>query len=171
MIDKIIYVIVGAFVIFAVLGFGLIILANDYTLIDRFFNAEKYNSDDDKERIEHFEYVKTALEKAAVLNSQTHYCLHGENYCEGKTNEDGAGNTDGTGWVKVDLRGGTDPASPAWLPTGFYNEEYFYKYCSDNKDWEIETKLRSKNYAFKAEKDGGSDPKMYEVGTNLNICR
>jgi hypothetical protein len=169
MIDKFIYVIVAVFVIFVVLGFAIILSANYSIETDRLFHPDEYEQDDDERRIEDFKIIKTAIEKNAQEENQVNYCPDRESYCEGKSKEDDSYIADGSGWVKIDLRGILEVNS---LPTGpFYNDEYFYRYCSDNKEWEINTKLTSKAYSFKAEQDGGTDPAIYEVGTNLNICK
>lgn len=92
-------------------------------------------------------------------------CPNGQLYCEGRSNKDSR-EPDGTGWVKIPLTGRTilpiDPSN---------SSEFFYRYCSNGTEWEIEAKLESKNLAIEADKDKGDNPNSFEVGSDLTICR
>ncbi|MCR4305800.1 MAG: hypothetical protein NUV73_01820 [Candidatus Daviesbacteria bacterium] len=92
-------------------------------------------------------------------------CPTGQLYCEGSSNK-GSRETDGIGWVKVPLTGiiklPIDPSN---------SSEFFYQYCSNGTDWEIEARLESKDVAKETENDNGDNPKAFEVGSDLTICR
>ncbi len=86
---------------------------------------------------------------------------------------------DGTGYVsfkiinpattKIDLnRLPADPSNNTIIP-GTTDKKFRYVYCSDGSDFEINAVLENdvkKDMAL----DGGSNDKVYEVGTNLNLC-
>lgn len=93
-------------------------------------------------------------------------CPSGLAYCEGFANNDND-NSDGTGWVKIDLTG-----EMATLPDdrSRYTFSHYYRYCSNGKDWELNTILESKQNLPKMKDDSGDNPNVYEIGSNLNIC-
>lgn len=80
--------------------------------------------------------------------------------CEGNSNQETQS------WVKVELTGlqSVVPVDPA------NSSVYFYRYCSDGQDWEIENKLESEKMMEKAINDGGNQPGLYEVGSSLTVC-
>lgn len=88
--------------------------------------------------------------------------------CTGKSSSDNR-KSDGTGWVKMNLR--TDKSlNTEFLPIDPVNTAYYhYTYCSDHDNWEIATKLESKQLASKMTDDGGSNPDLYEIGTDLTL--
>lgn len=92
-------------------------------------------------------------------------CPNSQSYCEGRSDKDSR-DPNGIGWVKVPLMGVANlPIDPS------NSSNYFYRYCSNGKDWEIETRIESKSLAMKAQTDNGDDPNLYEVGSDLTICR
>ncbi len=99
--------------------------------------------------------------------------------CEGKSIDSGANPLDGAGWVKVNFTklGMSLPVrDPQYPPKGLpvdpvNSATYYYHYCSDGKDWELDTKIESSKYADKAKSDGGDDNNLYEVGTDLTLCK
>jgi len=77
--------------------------------------------------------------------------------------------SDGTGWVKVDLSASKSVSIPT-LPSDPTNTtEKHYTYCSDGTSWEIDAVLESTQQAGKPGGDGGDDTALYEVGTNLKL--
>lgn len=88
--------------------------------------------------------------------------------CNGSSNT-GSRASDGTGWVKTDLSS-QKSVSVATLPADLVNDATFhYTYCADNDTWEINTALESDQYKSKMVNDGGDDPALYEVGSNLKL--
>ena len=174
MIDKIIYIIVGVFVVYGILIFSLIINVNyrEYErnfkgLVQDLWNMEQGKEEDDMQRIGDLRLMEEVLEKNAGHNSN--YCLSGQDYCEGKSIDgEGAFLSNGTGWVKVDLAQEDVPILP---PDPINLDRFYYRYCSDGKTWELNTRFMSDKYKLQAENDKGDDPARYEIGTNLNICR
>lgn len=88
--------------------------------------------------------------------------------CNGSSNVD-ARTSDGTGWVKVDLSSQKSVSVPT-LPVDPVNDApYHYTYCANNDTWEISTALESDQQKGKLTGDGGDDPVLYEVGSNLKL--
>jgi prepilin-type N-terminal cleavage/methylation domain-containing protein len=67
------------------------------------------------------------------------------------------------GWIDADLS-----EFNSVLPLDPVNEDDLkYKYYSNGTNYEINTKLEA--YTDKMQNDGGNDPVMYEIGTDLNL--
>ena len=86
---------------------------------------------------------------------------------------------DGTGYVnfkfansvvtKLDLnRLPVDPSNNSIIP-GTTDKKFRYVYCSDGKDYEINAVLEN-DTKKEMTMDGGSNDKVYEVGTKLDLC-
>jgi len=81
----------------------------------------------------------------------------------------GSRSSDGTGWVKVDLSSQQSVSVPT-LPADPVNDATaHYTYCADNNAWEINAKLESAQQSNKMINDGGDNPALYEVGSNLRL--
>lgn len=93
-------------------------------------------------------------------------------------------NTDGTGWIPVNLSGLTsgspisnlpvDPTNSISAPTAPTNADLVYRYACNGSttQYEIDATLESQAYTVadnKAQKDGGNNTSTYEIGTNLKI--
>lgn len=77
--------------------------------------------------------------------------------------------SDGSGWVKVDL-GTSKSVSIPTLPVDPINtSSNVYTYSSNNTGWEINAVLESDQQSGKMGTDGGDDPTVYEVGSDLTI--
>lgn len=75
---------------------------------------------------------------------------------------------DGSGWVKVNfvLRKG---AKVSFLPVDpLNNQNNNFSYFSNGEDWEINTHLESDKFKNLMINDGGDNPYLYEIGTDLN---
>jgi prepilin-type N-terminal cleavage/methylation domain-containing protein len=113
--------------------------------------------------------VQEATESAATI-----LCIEGGASCTGKSSDTGSGvrNSDGTGWVKVDLSSAKSVSVPV-LPVDPINSTgNHYTYCSDGSAWEINTALESdkeKTQQDRDGKDGGDDTALYEVGSSLEL--
>lgn len=95
-------------------------------------------------------------------------CDGGATPCNGSSNI-GTRNSDGTGWVKVNLSSQKSVSVPT-LPVDPTNSTAsHYTYCSDGNGWEIDTALESQQQSGKAGGDGGNDPLLYEVGSSLSL--
>ncbi len=111
-------------------------------------------------------------------------CAGGSYPCGGAAGTGRSGGTglggresDGTGWVKVNL-GSSQSVSIPTLPADPVNDDtYHYTYCADNDAWEINTVLESVQQRNLMATDGGPDPAdnatdttgRYEVGSNLGL--
>lgn len=78
-------------------------------------------------------------------------------------------NSNGTGWVTVDLSGGKVSSFPVLPvdpsnPTNGGTSDYHYVYYSNGKDWEIATKLEAKSNQHLLMPNG-----LYAVGSSLNL--
>ncbi len=92
--------------------------------------------------------------------------------CQGNTNTDPSStrrNADGTGWVKVNLSSQQSVSVPTLPVDPINNSTYNYTYASDGQSWEIDAVLESQQQinAGRMSNDGGNNPNVYEVGSNL----
>ncbi len=93
-------------------------------------------------------------------------------------------NTDGTGWIPVNLAGliGGSPISNMPLdPTNNFSAagsasavtstDLFYRYACDSSDltFEVNANFESSAMATRETKDGGNNSNLYETGTKLSI--
>ncbi len=95
-------------------------------------------------------------------------------------------NTDGTGWIQVNFDSLTSGSPISNLPvdptntittaglSAMTNSELVYRYAcnSTSLTYEIDAALESNEYTVANDKragDGGNNPLLYEVGTNLKI--
>jgi prepilin-type N-terminal cleavage/methylation domain-containing protein len=113
-------------------------------------------------------------------------------YCGGFTVEERTGNTSvaGNGWVAINFASmtsgspiGKEPTDPinqpgtcqgAWSTASLGSCALFYSYVSDGKNYKLTAFMESIRYANGGTKDvesgdGGINPYVYEVGTNLNL--
>lgn len=107
--------------------------------------------------------VQEATGSAAAI-----LCSGGVTPCNGSSNT-GTRNSDGTGWVKVNLSAQQSVSVPTLPVDQINNTANHYTYCSDGNAWEINTALESQQQSGKAGGDGGNDTALYEVGSNLNL--
>ncbi len=97
-------------------------------------------------------------------------CVGGTVPCPGSSNGGGRA-SNGTGWVKVNMSAQKSVSVPT-LPVDQLNTTAnHYTYCSDGVGWEINTALESQQQSGKAGADGGDDPALYEVGSDLTLIR
>lgn len=69
-------------------------------------------------------------------------------------------------WVPFKLSS-SDP-----LPVDPVNKEpYVYTYCSDGKNFEIDSQLSSSRLEPQMSKDGGDNNQKYEMGSDLTLCK
>jgi prepilin-type N-terminal cleavage/methylation domain-containing protein len=82
-------------------------------------------------------------------------------------------NTEGTGWIPVNLKLISFGSSLSSLPVDPINttsSNLYYTYISGGGSWKISaTSLESQKYAFRATSDGGSSDTSYEVGSGLTL--
>ncbi len=88
--------------------------------------------------------------------------------CNGSSST-GTRNSDGTGWVKVNLSAAKSVSVATLAVDPLNTTANHYTYCSDGDGWEIDTTLESQQQSGKAGTDGGDDPVLYEVGSNLKL--
>ncbi len=85
------------------------------------------------------------------------------------TSNVGSRDTDGTGWVKVNLSGQTTISVPT-LPVDPANgSTYKYTYWGNSTGYKLGVTLESQQQSSKMVNDGGSDNNLYETGTDLNL--
>ncbi|MBI2040266.1 hypothetical protein HYT18_04270 [Candidatus Microgenomates bacterium] len=108
-------------------------------------------------------------------------CTGGSYPCGGSTGAgrsggSGAGtrNSNGTGWVKVNLSSQQSVSVPTLPVDPLNNDTYHYTYCADNDAWEINAVLESVKEIGRMANDGGDENAQdttgrYEVGSNLTL--
>jgi uncharacterized RDD family membrane protein YckC len=109
--------------------------------------------------------------QTAILSSnpEVDYC-NGSAPCGGLSTDPNAEMLNGSGWVKTVLP--TTSFTEGHLPIDPVNDQtYFYKYCSDGKNWEMDFRLESKKYEAKLLEDKGDSDTLYEVGSDLTLCK
>lgn len=105
---------------------------------------------------------------AAILCKDT-----GSYPCEGRSQIE-TRNSNGTGWVKVDVSAQKSVSLPT-LPVDPINDAtHHYTYCADNDAWEINAVLESEQQRGKMATDGGNENETdttgrYEVGSDLTL--
>lgn len=78
-------------------------------------------------------------------------------------------NSNGTGWVKVNLSAQQSVSVPT-LPIDPNNTgTNIYTYKSDGVTWEMNAVMESLQYLDKMKNDGGNDEAIYEVGSKLTL--
>lgn len=150
--------VVLALVIIPILAAIAVVIINPLELTRRARDAVRFS---DTANIE--EMIVAAKKQA----TQPNWLCGGQTpTCEGKSTDPGSNLLDGTGWVKINFTQ-LGINSPGSLPIDPVNSPaYYYRYCSDGKNFEIDTKLESKQYANRAQADG-----LYKVGTDLTLCK
>ncbi|MDO8570337.1 MAG: prepilin-type N-terminal cleavage/methylation domain-containing protein [Candidatus Daviesbacteria bacterium] len=107
----------------------------------------------------------------AMISGLSNLCYQTQVPCQGSSfpfNTDILKN-DGSGWVKVNfiLRKG---AKVSFLPSDpLNNQDNNFSFFSNGEDWEINTHLESDKFKYLMINDGGDNPYLYEIGTDLNL--
>lgn len=130
----------------------------------------------DAARLTDFANLQQAINVAAQESTQSggQVLCNGAAYPCGGSASEGSSNTgtrasSGAGWVKVNL-GAQQSVSVPTLPIDPLNDgTYHYTYCANNDQWELSAKLESQQQVGKMSADGGNDPVLYEVGSNLTL--
>ncbi len=117
--------------------------------------------------------ITVAVQEASSTPDQV-LCVGGGTACQGRSHVD-TRNSNGTGWVKVDLSSQKAVSVPT-LPIDPNNGATFhYTYCADTgtggtvADWVIFTTLESDQQKGKMTTDGGPDDARFEAGTKLSL--
>lgn len=117
--------------------------------------------------------INVAVQEATTSAAEI-LCVGGAP-CSGKSNVQGR-NSDGTGWVKVNLSAQKSVSVPTLPVDPIPNSGvYHYTYCSDGNGWEINTVLESDQQRSKMGNDGGNEDDVaggtakYEVGSSLTL--
>ena len=79
--------------------------------------------------------------------------------------------TDGTGWIPVNFQSISFGSPLSHLPIDPVNsadQGLYYAYVTGGS-WELTAIFESKKYLKEAVKDGGSDPTMYEIGSDTSL--
>lgn len=119
---------------------------------------ETTRSGRDAARLSDLTNLTRSIEEARIKGKPL--CGNQPSPCEGNSNQETQS------WAKIDLAGlqNVVPVDPT------NSSVYFYRYCSDGQDWEIETKFESKQMTEKATNDGGDQSGLYEIGSSLTVC-
>ncbi len=121
----------------------------------------------DTERMTNAAILVNAINQEYAMN-QTPLCSTGAP-CMGKSYQETIA-VDGTGWVKMELPASSFPSKT--LPDDPINDAtYFYTYCSDGTNWEVNFKLESDKYQEKLVQDEGDSDQYYEVGSDKTLCK
>lgn len=149
--------------IIAILAVALVLVLNP---------GETLKKSRDAQRISDLGTIKTAL---GIYLTSTSTPIMGACTASRDSQAIADYDTDGTGWIDVNLNALTGGAPISTLPRDPISDgTYSYKYeCEQGTmTFEVSTKLESQAYTVddnKAATDGGSDPLRYEVGTKLSL--
>lgn len=84
-------------------------------------------------------------------------------------NKDNYLKIDGNGWIPIDFRLGQVLGLSSLPIDPLNNKDYFYAYQVKGNRYKLTAKFESKRYISKMVNDGGFEPTLYEVGSNLQI--
>jgi uncharacterized RDD family membrane protein YckC len=126
----------------------------------------------DSARVSDLTQIRVAIEIAQSQNPSVDLCSGSVVPCEGRSNVLNSNTIDGGGWVRVDLSNVEITPKLVSLPVDPINtSDYYYHYCFDGIGWELDTELESSQNKLKMQDDGGDNPSLYEIGTNLMACQ
>lgn len=117
--------------------------------------------------------ITVAVQEATSTPNQV-LCVGGGNVCQGRSNVDSR-NSNGTGWVRVDLSSQQAVSVPTLPIDPNDGLQFHYTYCADTgltgitADWVIFTTLESTQQSGKMTTDGGPDDTKFEAGTKLSL--
>ena len=150
--------------IIAILAAVVILIINPLELVRRGRDAARLTDLADLRNAINISVQESSGSSALAILCKT----TGSYPCNGSSNS-GARASDGSGWVQVDLSSSKSLSFPT-LPVDPSNDAtYHYSYCANNDSWEIDTTLESDQQKSKMANDGGDDPNLYEVGSNLKL--
>ncbi len=94
-----------------------------------------------------------------VFSPYSYRCQNSANYLR----------IDGNGWLPLDFRLGQIIGVSVLPIDPLNNQDYFYAYQVKGNRYKLTAKFESKKYLSKMLNDGGFEPTLYEVGSNLRI--
>lgn len=153
-------------IIFVALPFTLIYLATG-SFLNQFYGLSKDSRD--QQRISDLSSLNQLISQFVNSSAPNSLCAQ-TSPCIGFSFSPTSPSVNGQGWVKVDFSKNSRFASTRLPLDPINNLKYYYRYCSDGKNWELDAKLESSSSLSKANSDGGDDPELYEIGTNLTLC-
>lgn len=134
----------------------------------------------DAARLTDLANIQEMMNTAALQSPSSNWLCNGQpKYCEGISTAALSNKSDGTGWVKVnfDEMGIRLPVPNSGVQSNGFpvdpvnSNVFYYRYCSNGKNWEIDVKLESEKMVNKMATDEGDNNSLYEIGSNLNLCK
>lgn len=161
----------GFFVFCAILGvLAPFIIAGTMmiTTISLLNPGKQFAEARDTQRISDIRSLNVAISLYEAVIDQGIDCQNNKIY----RSDIGTRAVDGTGWLSIDftkIPGGGSPLTQLNIDP-LNNSEFFYSYACvpETNVFELNTRLESKKYLDMMRNDGGDDPNVYEVGSNLN---
>ncbi|MBU1031750.1 prepilin-type N-terminal cleavage/methylation domain-containing protein [Patescibacteria group bacterium] len=148
--------------IIAILAAVVVLIINPLELTRRARDAARLTDLSNLQQAINVAVQEATASTAAVL------CSGEVTPCTGLSNT-GTRVSNGTGWVKVNLSLQQSVSVPTLSVDPINDAANHYTYCSDGNAWEINTSLESTQQIDKEGEDGGDDPALYEVGSNLSL--
>lgn len=151
--------------IIAILATVVFLIINPMELTRRARDAERFTSLSNLSQAINVGVQEATNSGVAIL------CSGSSAYpCNGSSNTGiGTRNSNGTGWVKVNLSSQKSVSVPT-LPADPVNDATLhFTYCANDDAWEINTVLESDQQKDKMKNDGGNEDDKYEVGSNLSL--
>jgi prepilin-type N-terminal cleavage/methylation domain-containing protein len=112
--------------------------------------------------------INASVAQSTASGTVAALCKDSAYPCSGSSNT-GTRSVDGTGWVKADLTA-QRAVTLATLPVDAVNTPALHMtYCANDDSWELNVALESDSLKNKASTDGGNDPNLYEIGSNLQL--
>ncbi len=151
--------------------FILLVLAGLFWVLSFFFKPTKLmEKSRDAHRQEDLQDLVNATNLYLADNKSFDSLVTGQTYESGS----GGIQTDGQGWVPLDIRSISSGAPLSKLPLDPQNSSlFFYRFGVDvaNKTYEFDAVLEEGANQKKMLEDGGNNPARFEAGTDLTILK
>lgn len=125
----------------------------------------------DVSRLSDLATIQQAINVAAQVSEDYEqiFCSKTGDICNGDSRGANSKNSDGSGWIKVNLQKQKAVSVPDLPLDPVNNSIHHYSYCAKNDGWEINAVLESEKSQQKMANDGGDEENKYEAGSNLNL--
>lgn len=113
-----------------------------------------------------------ATQESSLLSDSDFFCYNLVPPCFGNSNDANTNvlKNNGTGWVKINFVVSSNVSVSALPADPVNNPDHHYTYYSGGMGFEMFVALESNKYQPKMSADGGNNPNMFEMGSNLQLA-